>query len=309
MVEDTKPINEKCCSKCGIINEIDKFIKNRNICKVCSNNRRKELYNDFKLDETIMKKCKICLEDKLQSRFMKNRPVCKDCHNETRRNRYSSNEEHRTKAIKFATEYKQKKAEIKHQIKLQEIGENNKKCNYCHSIKEKSYFRHNRLKCKDCERDHPLEKLKRSIRGRIWYSLIKKTLHTIEYLGCNQNDYLEFLLTYNSIYTIDNHGKEWHIDHVIPISKFNIENKEEQLIAFNWRNTMPLSVKENLSKNNKILTDQIEQHLEKLKKYHTEKNIIMPQEFIDLFAKHLDAGSPLEPSLPLTNGNICEELG
>ena len=35
----------------------------------------------------------------------------------------------------------------------------------------------------------------------------------------------------------------------------------------------------------------------------------MPQKFIDLFAKHLDAGSPLEPSLPLTTGNVCEELG
>ena len=41
MEEDTKPKSEKCCSKCGIINEVDKFIKNRNICKVCSNNRRK----------------------------------------------------------------------------------------------------------------------------------------------------------------------------------------------------------------------------------------------------------------------------
>jgi len=26
-------------------------------------------------------------------------------------------------------------------------------------------------------------------------------------------------------------------------------------------------------------------------------------------AKHLVAGNPLEPSLPLTNGNTCEELG
>ena len=30
----------------------------------------------------------------------------------------------------------------------------------------------------------------------------------------------------------------------------NLDNQEEQLLAFNWRNTMPLSSKENLSKNN-----------------------------------------------------------
>jgi hypothetical protein len=51
---------------------------------------------------------------------------------------------------------------------------------------------------------------------------------------------------------LENHGKEWHIDHVIPISKFDLNNQEEQILAFNWRNTMPLSCKENLSKNNKI---------------------------------------------------------
>jgi hypothetical protein len=88
-----------------------------------------------------------------------------------------------------------------------------------------------------------------------------------------------------------------------------LENIEEQMIAFNWRNTMPLAAKENLSKNNKIITSQIEQHLEKLKEYHLENNLDLPQVFINLFAKYLVAGNPLEPSLPLTNGNICEELG
>jgi hypothetical protein len=39
--------------------------------------------------------------------------------------------------------------------------------------------------------------------------------------------------------------------------------------------------------------------LKKLLDYHKEKNIEMPQKYIDLFAKHLDAGNPLEPSLPL----------
>jgi hypothetical protein len=310
MEEDTKPKSEKCCSRCGIKNEADKFIKNRNICKVCSNNRRKEIYNDFKTDDALMKTCKLCEKDKLQTCFMRNRPVCKDCHNDKRRNRYNTNEEHRTKAIKIATEYKQKKAEIKHQIKLQEIGENNKKCNYCHSIKEKSYFRHNRLKCKDCERDDPLSKFKRNVRSRIYIALKQnKEYHTIKYLGATSNEYIEWMLYNDNNYVLENQGSVWHIDHVIPISKFNLENKEEQFIAFNWRNTMPLSVKENLSKNNKLLTEQIEQHFEKLKKYHSEKNITMPQEFIDLFAKYLDAGSPLEPSLPLANGNICEELG
>ena len=153
-------------------------------------------------------------------------------------------------------------------------------------------FRHNRLKCKDCERDEPINKFKRVVRARIWYALTSKKLHTIEYLGCSSLYYLQWILTYDDKYTLDNRGTEWHIDHVIPLSHFNLENIDEQMIAFNWRNTMPLAAKENLSKNCKILKPQIEQHLKYLSEYHTKNNIEFPQIFIDLFAKHLDAGSP-----------------
>jgi hypothetical protein len=72
---------------------------------------------------------------------------------------------------------------------------------------------------------------------------------------------------------------------------------------------MPLSAKENLSKNSKIMIPQIEQHLDHLKRYHIEKNLQLPQQFIDLFAKHLVAGDPLKQSLPLQFGNSLEELG
>ena len=90
----------------------------------------------------------------------------------------------------------------------------------------------------------------------------------------------------------------------------DLDDEEEQLIAFNWRNTMPLSAKENLSKNNKIIRPQIKQHVKNLLEYHKNNKMKMPQKYIDLFARHLVAGSSLEPSLPLTDlGNICEELG
>ena len=55
---------------------------------------------------------------------------------------------------------------------------------------------------------------------------------------------------------------------------------------------MALSPKENLSKNNKIIQSQIKEHYFNLLEYHTENNIELPQEYINLFAKHLVAGSP-----------------
>jgi hypothetical protein len=171
-------------------------------------------------------------------------------------------------------------------------------CKYCEEIKHKDRFRYNRLKCRDCERDEPLAKLKRIIRSRIFSALKAKNKHTIEYLGCSVDNYLNWLHYNDKNYTLENRGVEWHIDHVIPLSKFNLEDEEEQLIAFNWRNTMALSPKENLQKNNKIIQSQIEEHFNNLKLYHTNNNIELPQKFIDLFAKHLDVrGTPKDETI------------
>jgi hypothetical protein len=312
MVGDTKPLDEKCCSRCGEKKEVDKFIKNRNICKICSNKRKKE--NRDKAIENIVteanQKCNACNETKNITLFVKKRKVCCDCDNKRRRLRYQTDENHRLNAIQQASEFKHKKVIERRQLKLQEIGENNKKCSVCFTIKPKDRFRHNRLRCKDCERDEPIQKFIRNVRSRIYIALNQtKENHTNEYLGISNIEYIKWICHYNDKYTLENRGKEWHIDHVIPLSKFNLENKSEQLIAFNWRNTMPLSPKENLSKNCKIIKTQIEQHYKKLVDYHKEKNIEMPQEFIDLFAKHLVDGNPLKPSLPLTTGNVCEDLG
>jgi len=315
-VADTK-LSEKCCSKCGLTKQSDEFIKNRNICKVCRNKRSRELYGSNKVVEEMediqntkieLKECNVCKIQKPLSDIVKGRIVCKECNNNKRRNKYHTDEDHRQNLIKMATEFKHNKMVQRLKEKENKLGKENKECNYCHKIKHMSNFRYNRLKCKICERDDPVEKFKRTVRCRIYLS-IKKDKHTIEYLGCTSSEYLNWLLYNGNDYTLENRGQLWHIDHVIPLSKFNLEDKEEQLIAFNWRNTMPLSVKENLSKNNKILKPQVEQHFKLLSEYHIKNNIEMPEKFISLFAKHLVAGTPLELSLPLTNGNICKELG
>jgi len=310
MVTDTNPENAtKCCSKCGETKETDKFIKARNICKECRNSRSREKHKAIQLSTDANKTCITCNTSKPETDFIKNRKYCKDCNNKARRKKYESNDEFRAKVIQQVTEFKQEKAEKRRKMKLEEIGEGNKKCSNCSSIKPANNFRHNRLKCKTCEKDDPLDKFKRAIRGRIWYALSIKTHRTVHYLGCTPLEYQQWIFCYDQNYNLDNHGKVWHIDHVIPLSRFNLEDKDEQMIAFNWRNTMPLSAKENLAKNSKILPLQVEQHLKCLIEYHKNKNIEFPQKFIDLFAKHLVDGNPLKQSLPLTSGNFGEDLG
>lgn len=199
----------------------------------------------------------------------------------------------------MASDFKHKKVVERQKLREEEenrIGLENKQCKYCEEIKPKTGFRYNRLKCRDCERDDPVEKFKRYSRTRIYNCLKnrKKPKHYIEYLGCSSQEYFEWILDNNSEFTLDNYGNTWHIDHVIPISKFDLDDVDSQMVAFNWRNTMPLSSKENLSKNNRIIVKQIEEHLDKLKTYHSKKNIELPQVFVELFAKYLVAGNPLE---------------
>jgi len=282
-VTDTKPL-EKSCSKCGIIKDIHMFILKRNICKECRNKRCREKYSNQTNSIEELQKCNHCMEYKQVGDFIKNRKICRECNNDKRRTKYLTNEEHRQKTIKQSSHYKKNKIIQKNILNELEIGEGNKKCKYCQVIKPKQRFRHNRLKCKDCEREEPISKIIRNVRSRILSAIKTKNKHTIEYLGCNCSNYLKWLSTIDDRYSYENHGNIWHIDHVIPVSKFNLLDENEQMVAFNWRNTMPLSVEENLKKNNKIIKSQVEQHYKTLLKYHKDNNIILPQVFIDLFA-------------------------
>lgn len=302
--------NVKTCSRCEFVGDVDKFINNRNICKSCENKakRDKRVAYSATLQEGT-KKCTTCLLEFSIDNFTFNRGDCASCKNKKRRDKYKYIPDLREQYIKQSSDYKKKKTEerVKQRAYARkeldaQIGEDNAICKYCGIVRGKSRFRHNRLKCRECERDDPHARLIRVTRVRILDCLHRKTEHLVEYLGCGSHQYKKWLEFSNPEYVIG--SGEWHIDHVIPVSKFDIDNKDNHMIMFNWRNTMPLIARENLVKNNKIIPIQIKQHILKLDEFHAQNNIEFPNIFRELFAKHLDAGSPLEPSLPLPNGNI-----
>jgi len=81
---------------------------------------------------------------------------------------------------------------------------------------------------------------------------INKNNHTLELLGCSQQYYKKYITDkLKPGMTTDNYGL-WHIDHIIPLSSFDLTKKDEQLKAFHYQNTQPLWAKENLSKGAKI---------------------------------------------------------
>ncbi|MBF0556599.1 MAG: hypothetical protein HQK96_18935 [Nitrospirae bacterium] len=60
--------------------------------------------------------------------------------------------------------------------------------------------------------------------------------------------------------TWDNYGTNWHIDHIIPLSSFDLTDTEQFCKACHYTNMQPLWLRHNLSKGDKIMTkDEIEQ--------------------------------------------------
>ena len=50
--------------------------------------------------------------------------------------------------------------------------------------------------------------------------------------------------------TLDNYG-EWHIDHIKPITKFDLKNENELRKCFHYKNLQPLWAIENIKKGDK----------------------------------------------------------
>lgn len=98
-------------------------------------------------------------------------------------------------------------------------------------------------------------KIKKNLRSRVWYAVESKgkSAHTFELLGCSLDFFKQYIEEqFETGMTWKNHGKFWHIDHIIPCFYFDLTIEENQYICFNYRNLQPLWKKDNLKKNNSV---------------------------------------------------------
>ena len=110
--------------------------------------------------------------------------------------------------------------------------------------------------CKICNLPLYLIKIQR---GQVWRCLNNssqnKTKHSIEYLGCDPEYFIEYFQkkmdVYNETADIKMEWNNIHIDHIKPISSFNLDDEEEFLDCCNYTNMQPLLAKDNLSKTDK----------------------------------------------------------
>ena len=95
----------------------------------------------------------------------------------------------------------------------------------------------------------------RRLRGKLWDTMnsikLDKKVSSRKLLGCSVDEFKLYLESkFKKNMTWDNYGK-WHIDHIKPISKFDLTIEEEQKKCFHFTNLQPLWALDNIRKSNK----------------------------------------------------------
>ena len=132
-------------------------------------------------------------------------------------------------------------------------------------ISQQKYRLKHKDKIAEKRRDHFHKRLKTDINYRFMWllrsrvmiglklQLANKAYKTIELLGCSTKEARKHIeKQFARWMTWENHGL-WEIDHIIPISSFNLSDPEQQKKAFHYTNLQPLIKQENRNKSNRIM--------------------------------------------------------
>lgn len=108
-------------------------------------------------------------------------------------------------------------------------------------------------------RTDPNYKLAHILRNRFRKTLkrsVDSNNKAVDLLGCTLPEFKIYIeKQFKKGMSWDNYGK-WHVDHVLPISKFDFTVIDQQKQCWHFTNLQPLWAKDNISKHNKIKDGQ-----------------------------------------------------
>jgi len=215
-----------------------------------------------------VKICSTCKTEKPESEFHKGKYSCKECRNKKNREYKRRNKE---KIKAYEETYKERRNELrrkryhekeKHDPEYKEmIAIRKKKYLSTEKGKEKRKIWDKRYRERHPEkirekRQKPINKIRSNLRARfrkvIYRSMLNENTsmskESLRMLGCSIKEWRDYLENqFQEGMSWENYG-EWHIDHIKPVSSFDLEKEEERMKAFNYTNTQPLWADENLSK-------------------------------------------------------------
>jgi hypothetical protein len=210
---------------------------------------------------STQKTCKRCEETFDISEFRYNKPQCYGCQ--------------KILAREWKTKNRDRVAEYNKQYKLchkEDISEYNAVYNVVNRDKIQPRSTANYLKKYHTDFNFKVaHNLRKHLRKILKEN--KQTKKALELLGCSREFFIKWLqFCFEINMTVENHGKIWHIDHVVPCSVFDLSKEEEIKKCFHWTNMKPMLAAENIKKNNKVCMHDIKQHEDKLKKFTAMTN-------------------------------------
>lgn len=277
--QDEKDVKTKKCTVCEETKPLTDFYRGGK-CKECfkaqqreHNRMLREEQAKIKTDKKLSsepKECRKCGQIKTVGDFRVNRRECKACERAYGRN---YNVEHADVRQKWHDE------NIDRIVELQ--------ANHYQNNKPKIRENYNKRYAKDDK-----FKIERNERTRLQH-LVQKITCTEDYIGrkCeNEMRWIEF--NFDDDMNWENHGILWDVDHVIPVSKWDLLDEEQVKLCFDWKNVSPLECEKNRTdKRHKIDNEQITRHMRRLKKYFTEFKLDMKEllEYKEKIDKQLKA--------------------
>lgn len=107
-------------------------------------------------------------------------------------------------------------------------------------------------------------RLRHNLRSRFYHALDKgyKSGSAVDDLGCSIEEFKTYMESkFSYAMSWNNHGNKkdmWSIDHIMPMSAFNLEDRQHVVLACHYLNLQPLWHIENIKKSNKIPVISIE---------------------------------------------------
>ncbi len=206
---------EKVCQRCGRYLPLSEF---------CRNKRQKDGLHNW---------CKSCTKEYKAKYYLEN----KERLSQESKERYAKDPE-RYRASERARREANKELYNKRALEYQKRN------------REKVYARQNAW-VKKQRQTNPNFKIRQDIR-RAMYRFIKGIQsggRILKFIGCTQEEYRAYMEErFKDGMTWETYGKTWTVDHIKPLTMFDLTNPEELAEAVYYENTQPLSISENVKK-------------------------------------------------------------
>jgi len=232
------------CTKCGEIKDLSLF------------------YKEYSKRKGYAAQCKTCVLKEQKKRYYKKHDEIREKQNQYYNKIKQSEEKYshlKEVQSKYQREHKEQHniANKKYREKYPERQREYKK-NYIMPIES-------RIRQREYDRKKTREdinfKISKNLRARIWQAIFrpdknyKKWFPFKDVLGCSKEFfklYLESKFTKGMSW--DNYGYYgWHIDHIKPVSSFNLTDSEQQKLCFHYTNLQPLWQHDNQTKSKKLV--------------------------------------------------------